>query len=430
LGRTLTNIIPFDGRPRDTERPPATGMSALRIITGMAVDEFAEAVGRELGWPVPLYVYLEWEQDDGAAPPPRALEAARDVAIRNPIGAQAFDLSRRRFLGGVIGLSTLAAAGFPISTRSLSGMLAIGGPGRAWRASTETADDLETLVGSYRRAYAGKTAATDLLPGTTGLMHLLIDLGRRDQWPAEAERLASLVGQAALVVGLLQLMGSRDLGAAKVHYDLALRSAREANDWDLASYVLGSLAFRAALARRPADARTIVEAASDLAGRYGSPRTRAWAAALASELHARAGREVASRRSLEDARAALDGSREDPSWKGVGCFDEARLLSYDGASLLLLGKYAAAEELLRLSLKRLDPQRLKHRSTTSADLAMVLALRGEVEESCARAGDALIFASAISHRQSVDRVRGVHFRLMRWRGHPAVRQLTERLEAA
>jgi hypothetical protein len=404
-------------------------MSALRIITGMPVDEFADAVGTELGWPVPLYVYLEWERE-GAAPPPEALEAARSVALRNPIGARAVDVSRRRFLGGVIGLSTLAAAGFPIRARPLSGMLAIGGPGRAWRASSETANDLETLVGSYRRAYAGKAAAPELLPGMTGLMHLLIDLGRRDQWPAGTERLASLVGQAALVVGLLELMGSHDLGAAKVHYDLALRSAREANDWDLTSYVLGSLAFHAALSRRPADARTIVDAASDLAGRRGSPRTRAWAAALASELYARAGREGASRRSLEIARAALDGTREEPSWKGVGWFDEARLLAYDGGGLLLLGKYAAAEELLRLSLRRLDPLRLKHRATTSADLALVLALRGEVEESCARADDALTFATEISHRESVDRVRGVHFRLMRWKGHPGVRQLTERLQAA
>jgi hypothetical protein len=126
----------------------------------------------------------------------------------------------------------------------------------------------------------------------------------------------------------------------------------------------------------------------------------------------------------------LDGTREDPFWKGVGWFDEAKLVSYDGASLLLLGEYEAAEELLRLSLKQLDPLRLKHRSTASADLAMVLALRGEVEESCARAGDALTFANAISPRESVDRVRGVHFRLMRWKGHPAVRQLTERLQAA
>src|SRR3954454_2651285 len=257
-------------------------MSALRIVTGMGVDEFAEAVGRELGSPVPLYVYLEWEKDDGAAPPPRALKAARDVAVRNPIGVKASDLSRRSFLGGVIGLATLAATGFPISARSMSGALAVGGIGRAWRASSQTADDLETLVGSYRRAYAGKAAATDLLPGTTGLMHLLIDLGRRDQWPGDTERLASLVGQAAILVGLLQLMGPHDLSAAKVHYDLALRSAREANDWDLASYALGSLAFHAVHARRPADARTIAEAACRLparpsthARRGGRTRTRA-----------------------------------------------------------------------------------------------------------------------------------------------------------
>jgi hypothetical protein len=426
----VNNVIRLDGRSGDDESTPATGMSALRLITGMDADEFAGAVGKELGWPVPLFVYLRWERDHRDPPPPQALKAARDVALRNPIGARTFDLSRRRFLGGVVGLSTLAAAGFPVGVQSLSGALGIGGPGRAWRASTATADDLETLVGSYRRAYAGKTAATELLPGATGLMHLLIELGRHDQWPATRERLASLVGQAALLVGLLHLMGGQDLNAAKVHYELALRSAREANDWDLGSYVLGSLAFQAVLARRPADGRTIVDAACDLASRHATPRTRAWVAALASELHARASRGVASRRLLEKAHSALEGTRADPSWKGVGWFDEARLLSYDGASLLLLGKTSAAEELLRLSLKRLDPLRLKHRCTTSADLALVLALRGEVEESCARATEALTFASAISHRESVDRVRGVHFRLLRWRAHPAVRQLTDRLEAA
>ena len=66
------------------------------------VDEFAEAVGRELGRPVPLYVYLEWEKDDGPAPPPRAVTAARDVAHRNPIGSRASDLSRRGFLRGTV----------------------------------------------------------------------------------------------------------------------------------------------------------------------------------------------------------------------------------------------------------------------------------------------------------------------------------------
>jgi len=46
-------------------------------------------------------------------------------------------------------------------------------------------------------------------------------------------------------------MGIRDLNAAKSFYNLALRSARDAEDWDLASYVLGSLAFEAVIARGP-----------------------------------------------------------------------------------------------------------------------------------------------------------------------------------
>jgi hypothetical protein len=37
----VTNVIPCDRRPQDGERPPTTGMSALRIITGMTADEFA-----------------------------------------------------------------------------------------------------------------------------------------------------------------------------------------------------------------------------------------------------------------------------------------------------------------------------------------------------------------------------------------------------
>jgi hypothetical protein len=78
----------------------------------------------------------------------------------------------------------------------------------------------------------------------------------------------------------------------------------------------------------------------------------------------------------------------------------------------------------------LDPLRVKHRSTTSADLAMSLARRGEVDESCAYASQALSLATSISHRESVERVRGVHFRLLRWRTQPSVRQLTEQLEAA
>lgn len=428
----MTNVIRLDGQPSHDEMgdSPATGISALRLITGMDAEEFAGALSKELGWSVPLFVYLQWERDGGVHPPPEVLDAARKLALRYPIGKRRSSVSRRHFLGGVVGFSALAAVGFPIEAQSFAGTLNIGDSDRKWRVSDDTAADLEALIGAYRRAYAGKAAVADLLPGTTGLMRLLFDLRRRDQWPGSHARLASLVGQAALLAGLLYLMGPRDLTTAKAHYNLALQSAREAEDWDLASYVLGSLAFQAISAQQPADGRVIMDAAWDLASRQANPRTRAWAAALASELYARDGNEVASRRLMAKAFTAIEGTRSEPSWKGIGWFDEARLISYDGGNLLLLGRHSEAEELLRRSLKQLDPLRLKHRCTTSADLAMALAESAEVEEACARATEALTLAISICHRESIERVRGVHFRLLRWRTHPAVRQLTERLEVA
>lgn len=111
---------------------------------------------------------------------------------------------------------------------------------REWRASPEMAADLETLLGSYRQAYGGKASVAELLPSTAGLMCLLIDLQRQGRWPENPARLASLVGQAALLVGV----GPRHLEAARAHYDLALQAAREGEDWDLASYWL-VLEFRA-----------------------------------------------------------------------------------------------------------------------------------------------------------------------------------------
>lgn len=299
---------------------------------------------------------------------------------------------------------------------------------REWRASPEMAADLESLVGSYRRAYGGTATVAELLPTTTGLLCLLIDLQRRGQWPEDPARLASLVGQAALLVGVLHLMGPRHLEASRAHYDLALRAAREGEDWDLASYVLGSLAFLAMSEDRATESRQFRDAAWELASRRASPRTRAWTAALASELYARDGDEASSRRLLNRAFAAMERTRDDSGWKGVGSFDAARLAAYEGGNLVLLGRYAAAEEILRGALSQLDPARVKHRCTLSADLAMSLVGLGEIDEASALAIDALSLAGSIAHQESVERVRRVHTGLLPWRDHGTVRALTEQLQ--
>jgi hypothetical protein len=182
-------------------------------------------------------------------------------------------------------------------------------------------------------------------------------------------------------------------------------------------------------ADRPTESRGFRDAAWELASRRASPRTRAWAAALASELFARDGDETSSRRFLSRGFVAMERTRDDPSWMGVGWFDEARLAAYEGGNLVLLGRYSTAEAVLRGALSRLDPTRVKHRCTLSADLAMALAHLGEIEEAGARAVDALSLARSIGHQESLERVRGVHAQLLSWPDHGAVRALTEQLQA-
>lgn len=302
--------------------------------------------------------------------------------------------------------------------------------GESWRAAVQTADDLEVLVASYRRAYAGAARVSELLPVANGLHQLLTDLGRRGEWPGDTEGLASLIGQTAVLAGLLELMGHRDLDAARALYNRALEAAYDAEDWDLAAYALGSLAFEAMSAQRPADSRELRDTAWDIASQRATPRTRAWVAALASELWARDGHEAVSRNLLDEATKAMRQTRDEPSWKGVGWFDEVRLEAYEGGNLLLLGQYDDAVERLRRSLDRLEPDRLKHRCTLSADLALALVHLAEIDEACSRAGEALSLATTIAHRESVDRIRRVHTHMLRWKDHPGVRELTERLYAA
>jgi hypothetical protein len=117
----VSNLIRLDRRS-DGESHSSTSIFALRMISALDPDEFADAVARELGWPVPLLVYLEWERGEDSVPPPQVLHAAREAARRHPIGSMAM-VNRRRFLGGVVALSALAAAGGPLGAKSGMGAL-------------------------------------------------------------------------------------------------------------------------------------------------------------------------------------------------------------------------------------------------------------------------------------------------------------------
>src|SRR4051794_1350179 len=108
----LTNVIPLDRRLARTGplRPPTPSIGAFRATTGMDANEFADALGEVLGWPVPVFVYLQWEAAGAGGAPADVLHAARRICLESPIGAAATNLSRRQFITGLVALSSLTTA--------------------------------------------------------------------------------------------------------------------------------------------------------------------------------------------------------------------------------------------------------------------------------------------------------------------------------
>ncbi len=295
--------------------------------------------------------------------------------------------------------------------------------------SDATAADLESLAHAYRRAYS-ETAVGELLPRAQGLLLLATDLRSAARTVPLQCRLANVAGQAALLSGVLSVMGHHDPRLAESYYQRALAAAQDVGDQDSATYVLGSLSFCDAYSGRLSAGLQRIEQAHAVAASGATNTTRAWLAALESELHARNGHELSASRSLEEARAALARSHpSDPPWMGVGVFDVAKLAGYEGGNLVLLHRPKEAEVALTRSLSLLPPSRLKHRATALADLAAALAHPQceEIEEACRQASQALAIAARLQHIESVQRVCTVYRRLRPWHQHPAVKNLGEEL---
>jgi hypothetical protein len=289
------------------------------------------------------------------------------------------------------------------------------------------------LVAAYRSVY-GSTSADKLLPPVAGLVPILIDLIDRQESPvlsAARRRVTSLVGQAAVMAGVLSLMGRHDLAHARHYYELAATMAKESGDADLLVYARGSMSFCDVRAGRLRDGLQRLLAAEAEVARQASPVTSAWFASLASELHARAGDSWMSRRSLERAEKSLEGSHHSmESWRGVGTFDRSKVLAYRGGNLVLLGRAREAEGVLTQVLNELPATRVKHRCTALGDLAIALAQQREPDQAAQKAMAALELATQLRHTESVIRVRRAYVRLHPWKTRPAVVELGQRLADA
>jgi hypothetical protein len=413
---------------------------AVREASQMTPDEFVTALRAEVGWTVPTSVLLAWEE--GRSEPPRQvsltvtrLSPQADVEL-----GSVETMNRRKFLSGAARLGGLAltvrppagsAGSSTAATEETRSFTEFDEKALTVGSLSETAvSGLAELVTTHRSIY-GSTSAEDLLPKVLGLIRLLRDIEKSVSSPALRQQVTSLIGQAAVMAGLLSLMGRHDLAAADYFYALALTAAEESADGDLLAYVQGSISFHDVRAGRLRDGLMRLMAAQDAMTGEMSPMTSAWFASLGSELHARVGDELMSRRLLEKAERFMEATPPSMgSWRGVGIFDNSKIVAYRGGNLVLLERGREAEEVLTKVLSALPPTRVKHRCTALGDLALALAQQKEPDHAAQRAMEALELATQLRHTESVMRVRRAYVRLQPWKTRAPVVELGQRLANA
>ncbi|MGH3907634.1 MAG: hypothetical protein ACRDTE_26165 [Pseudonocardiaceae bacterium] len=272
--------------------------------------------------------------------------------------------------------------------------------------TAETACDLLSVSAHYRRAYRAMPAAA-LLEASHA--HLSLVLTLNPAWQAQPVRhvLLRSAGEAAILTAALLGTDLARCSDALPYLALAQDVARKNRDPDLAAVVLACRAFLTGFSGgSPVRAADFAEAAVNVSIDDGaSPTTRGWVAAVSSEQLAVLGDERQSRVRLDTARSALAEQEADQAWAGVGTFDSAKVIAYEGGNLVRLGRYGDAVTVLDTALKALEPAMHRHRcSTALIDRAEAYLAAGQVDASCADAAAALSIAAHTEHALSVQRV--------------------------
>jgi hypothetical protein len=210
----------------------------VRRACGMSLPDFARALGEELGWTPPTGLMRAWEESDHDLPDDVDRAVRRVAANYEDRREPATGPSRREFLDGAARLSGLVVldaamvgttepvSSMPIERRSRYQAGASLAEVLSLPAATEASVPfLSELLASYRSAY-GMTSAEFLLPRLGGLVPIFQDLERSTSSSPVKMRVTSLLGQAAVMAGVLSLMrrvaagdghepGSGDRGRAR-----------------------------------------------------------------------------------------------------------------------------------------------------------------------------------------------------------------------
>lgn len=312
------------------------------------------------------------------------------------------DVRRRDFIA-LTGVTITA----PDALRAIAAEGTTGTPQHTGRVDEETYDGLASLMLGYRQIYRSASAAS-LLGPVRGTLTLLTEL-TPDSGPYR-RRMVSLIGQAATLTGAIYMFDLGDFASAKYYLAIGSRAAQQSEDTELLAIALACRAFHATYSGAPQVGEQFARGALKEASGGIRPRSHAWVAAVASEMHATLGPagEAACMTSLETARKQLALPMPERPWAGIGAFDDGKLAAYHGGDLMRLGRYNAAQTQLQAALRRLGTSLVKHRCTAHIDLAEAYDLDNEPAQAARHAIDALDITACTGHADSLRRIQHVY----------------------
>ena len=297
---------------------------------------------------------------------------------------------------------------------------------RPGRVEPTTVADLERVTIALQSLEPTLVSSDVLLGPTIGHLEALTNLLQGSLTPSIRERLCSLAGATAGLVGALK-WNLDDWEAAVAYFRAGMVAAREANDRPLGAYLMARAACRPPHREDPASRlQRLRQGWHGFTPADASPSTQVWLAAKEADAHALLGRTDDCLRSLDRAESLL--ARLDPgaAHPPPPLVSETWLAGERGASLAKLGRTDEARADLQRVLAVLGPTSDRDRLWLMAALAFTFVADNEPEEACRVAATALSRAAA-THLQPVVYLLGVDLprALGPHRDRPAVRELEE-----
>ncbi|WP_306332643.1 helix-turn-helix transcriptional regulator [Streptomyces sp. KL118A] len=298
------------------------------------------------------------------------------------------------------------------------------------RLNAATLGAFQTSIEGYWRQ-DDQHGGEALRPAIVGQLRYVV--GRlKENRPADIQNgLYGVAAELARMVGWIYF-DARQYHQATAYFTQALQLAREGDDRQAMTNVLGCLSLQATYEDKPADSLAYVTAAQDQArSALGTtPRVLSMLAMREAFAHATLGNRDSTHRALGEAHRQFEqiqAADPDPSW--VSYFDEPKLIVDTGIAHGRLGEAVIAEPLIADALRRENHANQRGRAFHSFWLARTQLDQGKLDQACHTATQALESASTVASERVAGHLREFYDQLAPHRNEPVALAFEARLRA-